>query len=164
MARRSRRYPERPIVGVGVVVLRPGSVLLVRRGKHPGRGDWSLPGGAQEVGETVYETARREVREETGLAVDVLGLVDVVDSIRTDDQGRAIYHYTLVDVYGVVVGGQLKPGSDADAAEWFPIDQVPRLGLWSETERIIAEALDRWAAEPARGPAHRSRKAWLTDE
>jgi ADP-ribose pyrophosphatase YjhB (NUDIX family) len=94
----TRLYPKRPVVGVGVVVCRDDTVLLVRRANAPGKGNWSLPGGAQELGETVFEAARREVLEETSVTVDVLGLVDVVDSIRPDSAGRIQYHYTLIDV------------------------------------------------------------------
>jgi len=138
----SREYPERPVVGVGVVILGAGKVLLVRRGKPPREGQWSLPGGAQKLGETVFEAAAREVREETGLGVEVLGLADVVDTIRNDDDGRIRYHYTLVDVFAVVRDGTLRAGGDAAAAAWFDLADVAGLGLWSETERIINLAVE----------------------
>ena len=83
-----RTYPDRPVVGVGAVVWRDDRFLLVRRGKPPNQGQWSLPGGAQQLGETVFEAARREVMEETALDVEVLGLVDVVDGIKADNEGR----------------------------------------------------------------------------
>ena len=79
-----RRYPARPIVGVGTVVLDGDMVLMIQRGKPPRQGLWSLPGGAQELGETIHEAARREVREETGLEIEIFGLIDVVDSVRPD--------------------------------------------------------------------------------
>lgn len=138
----SREYPDRPVVGVGVVVLDAGKVLLIRRGKPPRQGQWSLPGGGQKLGETVFEAAAREVREETGLDVEVLGLVDVVDSIRNDDAGRVHYHYTLVDVFAIIRGGTLRPGGDAADAAWIAPADVPGLGLWSETERIIDLAVE----------------------
>ena len=138
----SREYPTRPIVGVGVVVLAAGRVLLVRRGKPPREGQWGLPGGAQELGETVFEAGAREVREETGLDVEVLGLVDVVDTIRNDESGRIRYHYTLVDVFAVARAGTLRSGGDAADAAWFDVADIPGLGLWSETERIIALAVE----------------------
>jgi len=149
----SREYPDRPLVGVGVVVLAARRVLLVRRGKPPRQGQWSLPGGAQKLGETVFEAAAREVREETGLDVEVLGLADVVDSIRHDDANRVRYHYTLVDVFAVARAGTLKAGGDAADAAWFEIADVAGLGLWSETERIIALACEMYDAlgRPAAG-------------
>ncbi|MFQ5764436.1 MAG: NUDIX hydrolase [Rhodospirillales bacterium] len=133
----TREYPERPVVGVGVVVLGDQGVLLIRRGKPPREGEWSLPGGAQKLDETVFEAAARETWEETGLDVDVLGLVDVVDSICRDEEGRVQYHYTLIDVVAVSRGGELRPGADAADVRWVPLDDVRGLGLWSETERII---------------------------
>ena len=93
----SREYPDRPFVGVGVVVWRGDNVLLIQRGKPPRIGAWSLPGGAQELGETVRETAVREVREETGVEIDVTHLIDVVDTITRDKDGRVRLQYTLVD-------------------------------------------------------------------
>ncbi len=149
----SREYPDRPLVGVGVVVVAADKVLLVRRGKPPRQGQWSLPGGAQKLGETVFEAAAREVREETGFDVEVLGLADVVDSIRHDDANRVRYHYTLVDVFAVVRAGTLKAGGDAADAAWFDVADVAGLGLWSETERIIALACEMYDAlgRPAAG-------------
>jgi ADP-ribose pyrophosphatase YjhB (NUDIX family) len=144
----SRRYPDRPIVGVGVVVWRRDRVLLVRRGKPPRQGQWSLPGGAQEIGETVFDAAHREILEETGLTIEVLGLIDIVDSIRRDDDGRVEYHYTLVDVFAVSEDGDAVAGHDADEAAWFDLDELPALGLWSETERIILLAHEMLTALP----------------
>ena len=138
----SRQYPERPIVGVGVVVWREDKVLLVRRGKPPRQGSWSLPGGAQDLGETVFEAARREIMEETSLDIEVLGLVDVVDSIRHDAAGRVRYHYTLVDVVAEWRAGEATALDDAAAAAWFEPEALSGLGLWSETERVIALSRD----------------------
>lgn len=132
-----RSYPERPIVGIGAVVLGAAGVVLIQRGKPPRVGSWSLPGGAQKLGESVIDAARREVAEETRLDVDVLGLVDVVDSIRRDDAGEVQYHYTLVDVAAVVTGGALSPGSDAQDARWFSHEELASMELWSETRRVI---------------------------
>ncbi len=149
----SRSYPPRPLVGVGVVVLRGDEVLLVRRGKAPRRGDWSLPGGAQELGETVFEAAVREAREETGLDVAVVGLVDVVDSITRDAAGAVRYHYTLVDVLAEWRGGEARAAGDAADVAWAPLDRLADYGLWSETVRVIRLAADRRAASVAGFPA-----------
>lgn len=148
----ARDYPDRPLVGVGVVVWRGDKFLLIRRGKQPRMGQLSLPGGAQEVGETVHQAARREIAEETSLDIEVLGLVDVVDSIQRDDDGRVRFHYTLVDVAAEVVGGEAKAGSDAAAVEWYCLVDLPGLNLWAETERIIRESakLRHAAAVPAK--------------
>lgn len=138
----SREYPNRPFVGVGAVVVEGGRILMIKRGKPPRQGDWSLPGGAQKLGEVVDETARREVREETGLDVEVLGLIDVVDSIRKDDDGAVQYHYTLIDVLARPVGGTLAAGGDAMDAKWFARGELDAMKLWSETYRIIDLAIE----------------------
>lgn len=140
----SREYPDRPFVGVGAVVLNGGRVLLARRGNPPKAGDWSLPGGAQMVGETVFEAACREVREETSLAIEVLGVVDVIDSIHRDPDGRIRYHYTLVDVVAQSDGDAAIAGDDAAAVGWFSLDDLAGLKLWSETERIIRLGHEMW--------------------
>ena len=138
----SRSYPERPFVGVGVVILRGEEVLLIRRGKPPRVGHWSLPGGAQELGETVNEAALREVLEETGVEIEIIGLVDVVDSIRRDGDGQVEFHYTLVDLAAEWRSGEARSGSDADGVRWVPIAEIDDLGLWSETVRIVKQARD----------------------
>ena len=135
--RGERLYPARPFVGVGAVVFKDRRVLLVRRGRAPRKGMWSLPGGLQEVGETVFAAARREVLEETGLTIEVMELVDVVDSITRDAQDRARYHYTLVDVRAEWRAGEAVAGDDAEAVAWAPLDDLARYDLWAETERVI---------------------------
>jgi ADP-ribose pyrophosphatase YjhB (NUDIX family) len=137
-----REYPPRPVVGVGVVVWHGERVLLVRRGQPPRQGHWSLPGGAQELGETVAAAARREVLEETGLAIEVGEVLATVDMIERDG-GRVRYHYTLIDFRAEVVGAELRPGGDAADARWFAPEEVAGLGLWSETVRIIELARAR---------------------
>ena len=136
----SRSYPNRPIVGVGAVVFRDDRVLLIRRGKPPRRGDWSLPGGMQEIGETVFEAAAREVQEETGVTISDIALIDVVDSITLDDDSRVQFHYTLVDVVAKWRSGEPAGGSDAMHAEFMSFDEASKIVLWRETHRIIAKA------------------------
>jgi 8-oxo-dGTP diphosphatase len=142
----SRFYPSQPIVGVGIVICRGTQILLIRRGKEPRIGQWSLPGGAQELGETVFDAARREAKEETGLDIEVLGLLDVVDSIHQDDDGKIKQHYTLVDVFASAQSGEAIAGDDALDAAWIDIEDIKPLNLWSETERIIFEAYEKWQA------------------
>lgn len=133
-----------PAVGVGVVVMRGEEVLLVKRGKPPRAGDWSLPGGRQELGETVRETALREVREETGLNVEITGFLDVIDSITPDSDGKGIaFHYTLIDFAAIWTGGEPVAGTDAADVGWFHRKDIAGLGLWSETRRIIELAFER---------------------
>ncbi len=141
----SREYPERPLVGIGVVLLRPGlsrpgEVLLVRRGRAPALGQWSIPGGAQELGETAEAAAQRELREETGLAVGKLVLVAHVDSIHPDEAGRVRFHYTILDFAGLWQGGEPTPGDDVTEAAFFAFDALDQLGLWSEAKRVITAA------------------------
>ncbi len=137
-----RRYPDRPLVGVGVVIWRDGRVLLVRRAKPPRQGEWSLPGGAQELGETVFEAARREVREETGLEVEITGLITVVDAIRRDEAGTVAYHYTLVDVAAEWRAGEAQALDDAAEVAWAAPDALEKFDLWSETLRVIRLAAE----------------------
>mgnify|MGYP001286975228 FL=1 len=139
---KSREYPERPLIGVGVVVLGAENVLMVQRSKPPRLGGWSLPGGAQKLGETVFETAIREVREETSIDVEIVGLIDVVDSIHRDKVGAVQYHYTLVDVLARSIGGELAAGDDAFDAEWIATHDISGMELWSETKRIIQLAIE----------------------
>lgn len=141
---------ETPTIGVGVIVLDGDRVLLIKRGKPPREGQWSIPGGKQEWGETVRETARREVLEETGLEVSVGGLIDVVDLRVPGDgtdgdgsnaSGGLSHHYTLVDFVAVPVGGDLRAGSDAADARWVPVDALDAYELWDETVRVIRAAV-----------------------
>ena len=138
-----RDYPEAPIVGVGIVCLRDGEVLLVRRAKPPREGSWSLPGGRQKLGETVRRTAARELLEETGIEAEIGPLLDVVDSITPGDEGRPVYHYTLVDFAAEWRAGEARAGGDAADARWFAPAELDALELWEETRRIIEMARAR---------------------
>jgi ADP-ribose pyrophosphatase YjhB (NUDIX family) len=126
------------------VLLQGDAVLLVRRGRPPGLGDWALPGGAQELGETAEQAARRELHEETGLEVGDLHLVANVDSIHRDDDGRVRYHYTILDFAGLFVGGMPRPAADVTEAGFFRGDTPEFRGLWSEAHRVIGLARERF--------------------
>ena len=137
-----RRYPSRPFVGVGAVVWRDHEVLLAQRGKPPRQGQWSIPGGIQQVGETVLAAAKREVREETGLEVNIIDVIAVVDSILPDDGGGVRYHYTLIDVLAEWRSGEARAQDDAAAVAWTGLDELDRFSMWSETVRVIRLAAD----------------------
>ena len=136
----SREYPSRPFVGVGVVVLKEENVLLIRRGRPPRLGEWSLPGGAQSVGETVQETARREVLEETGVSIQNPEFLEVVDSIIKDDDGSVKFHYTLIDYWANWESGTPQGADDAQHAEWVPFHKLWKLELWTKTVEVIKKA------------------------
>ena len=135
----TRENPTRPHVGVGAVIFKEGKLLLIKRGKPPKEGQWSLPGGAQELGETIREAVVREVKEETSLAVKVGALLDVVDFIEKSENNIA-FHYTLVDFTADYVSGHLQAASDAVEARFFSLDEALALPLWTETKRIIEMA------------------------
>ena len=135
-----REYPARPIVGIGIVVIKDDSVLLVRRGKPPNIGAWTLAGGAQEIGETTEQAARRELLEETGLEVDALHFAATVDNIRRDADGRIRFHYTIIDFAARWVSGEPVAATDVSEAAWAKLDALDAYDLWSEAHRVIAIA------------------------
>ena len=144
----SREYPKFPIPGVGAVVLRVAEgrseVLLIRRGSEPMAGGWSLPGGAIEVGESVREACVRETLEETGLTVQPVAEVEIIDIIHRDAMGCVQYHYLVVDVLCRVVGGELVSGTDASEVAWADVKQVLEFGDFALTARactVIRKAL-----------------------
>jgi ADP-ribose pyrophosphatase YjhB (NUDIX family) len=137
-----RSYPDRPFVGVGGVILHEGRVVLIRRRFEPLKGQWSLPGGAVEIGESLESCVRREMAEETGFEVEVGPVVEVFDRITRDGDGRVWFHYVLVDYLCWPVGGALRSGSDAaEAVLADPADLEP-FGLADKTLEVIGRALE----------------------
>lgn len=122
-----------PTPGVGVVCIRDGEVLLIRRANPPRQGEWSLPGGRIEPGESVLQAAHRELREEAGVEASMVGLIDVVDGL-FPEHGR---HYVLIDYAMRWTAGEPVAGDDASEARFFPVDTAAALVEWSETERVI---------------------------
>ena len=143
-----REHPERPWVGVGVIVWRDDQVLLIKRGRPPRRGEWGIPGGAQALGETIFETAIREVLEETGISIRPTAIVTAIDSITPGRDGKVLYHYTLIEVSAEWVAGEAVAASDVEDVCWAARDRVAGCVGWSETARIVAEAGLRRDARP----------------
>jgi ADP-ribose pyrophosphatase YjhB (NUDIX family) len=119
-----RLYPKQPLVGVGAVLICSGKILLEKRKNEPGRGKWSIPGGLVELGEESGQTAIREVREETGLVVENPDLMDVVDNVELDEDGKVKYHFVIIDYHVRLKGGTLKVASDAAELRWVKLDEV----------------------------------------
>jgi ADP-ribose pyrophosphatase YjhB (NUDIX family) len=151
-SRDRREYPERPIVGVGAVIVEGGKVLLIRRRYEPLKGQWSLPGGAVEVGEALERAVEREMLEETGLAVDVGPVIEVFDRITRDEARRVRYHFVLIDYLCRPTGGELRAGSDVDAAIWADPAQLAQYALTEKATAVIQRALtlSREALRPVR--------------
>ena len=136
-------YPDRPVVGVGAVVLDEHRVLLVKRGHAPLKGRWSLPGGAVEVGETLEEAVAREVLEETGVTIEVGPIVEVLDRISRDVDGRVEHHFVLVDFVARPSGGVLRSASDADDAQWVLVSELEKYEVAPVTVGVIHKAASR---------------------
>jgi 8-oxo-dGTP diphosphatase len=136
-----RDYPDRPIVGVGAVVIDGESALVVRRATEPLKGQWSIPGGMLELGEKLRDGLAREVLEETGLEVEVGEVLDVFDSIFPDAEGRTQYHYVLIDYRCTVREGTAKAGSDVSEVRWVTSQELNGLGMKEVTVRVIRKAL-----------------------
>jgi len=138
-----REYPDNPLVGVGAVVIEENRVLLIRRGQPPLLGEWSLPGGLLECGETLREAVAREAREETGLVVETSEMLGVYERVIRDDAKRVRYHYVLLDFLCHAVGGDLKAGSDAADVRWFTRDELPALNLAYDANDVVRKGLER---------------------
>jgi ADP-ribose pyrophosphatase YjhB (NUDIX family) len=138
-----REYPDSPLVGVGAVIVDQSRVLLIRRGTPPLLGEWSLPGGVLECGETLRDAVVREAREETGLTVETGEMLGVYERVIRDDARRVRYHYVLIDFLCRAVGGDLKAGSDAADVRWFTREELPALNLAFDADDVVRKGLDR---------------------
>ena len=138
-----RPYPDRPVVGVGAVVLDGERVLLIKRGHAPLKGEWSLPGGGVETGETLEQAIAREVLEETGVTIEVGPIVEVLDRISRDADGRVEHHFVLVDFVARPSGGFLRSASDAEDAAWVQLSELPQYGIAPVTLSVIQKASSR---------------------
>jgi 8-oxo-dGTP diphosphatase len=141
-----RAYPDHPIIGVGAVIVDGDRVLLVRRDTAPLKGEWSVPGGMLELGEKLRDGIRREVLEETGLIVEPGEVLDVFDSIFTDNEGRTEYHYVLIDYLCRPISGEAKAGTDVSEVRWVSEAELPAMELRSLTEQVIRKGIARTTA------------------
>jgi len=138
----TRKYPDRPYVGVGAVIVAEGKVLIVKRKYDPLAGQWSLPGGGVELGETLEDSIRREMLEETGLEIEVGPVVEVFDRITRDEQGEVRYHFVLVDYLCWPIGGELVAGSDVADAKFVDPSELPQFNLTRKANEVIERALE----------------------
>jgi len=145
-------YPDRPIPGMGAIIFKADSVLLVRRLHPPRAGEWTIPGGKQELGETIEQTAARELMEETGIVADLLGTAAVLDLIHRDEAGRIQFHYLIVDFWGEWRSGELVAGDDAADARWVPLSDLTEVGLADKTVALIQQVAERRALARATAP------------
>jgi 8-oxo-dGTP diphosphatase len=137
-----REYPDRPIVGVGGVTIDRGRVLLIKRAFPPLQGEWSIPGGGLDVGETIVEGVRRELLEETGVVVRVFDQIETFERIMYDDHERVQYHYVILDYYCEAESGEPRAGGDVTEAAWVPGSELPAYKLRETATRVILKAFE----------------------
>ena len=137
----AREYPAHPVVGVGAVVVRGGKALIVKRAHEPRKGEWSLPGGLLELGESLQDAARREIEEETSLAVVVGPIIETFDRVHRDEAGRIRYHFVIVDFVCWSDGGDAMPGSDAEAIAWVTEGELDGYGVNAHAAAVIRQGL-----------------------
>lgn len=139
-----REYPKQPLTGVGAVIINEGKMILVKRGVEPGKGEWSIPGGLVELGETVRDAVIREAKEETGLDVEIIvdRPLDAFDNIDIDEKGGFHYHFVLLQFLTQPKSGTLKPSSDAVDAKWVPIEKVEKYDLTKPFRKFFIKHKD----------------------
>lgn len=138
-----REYPEQPIVGVGAVVFRGDEVLLIKRGNAPARGKWAIPGGVLHLGETIRDGIAREVLEECQIEIEVGDVIDVLDAVIRDAEGRIQYHYVLCDFLATYKAGQVIPSSDVLDAKWFTFNKILTLNTTKGTQKVVKRAFEK---------------------
>jgi len=151
-----RDYPERPIVGVGAVILNHGRVLVVRRATEPLKGEWSIPGGVLELGESLRQGAEREALEETGLQVEAGEVLEVFDRVIRDKAGAVRYHYVLVDFFCRPVAGEAHAGGDAAEVRWITLQELEDFPILESAASVIRKGFARLGGEP---PANRTARS-----
>ena len=146
-----RLYPDQPVVGVGAVIIKDGKIALIKRGNEPSKGKWTIPGGLVELGENLEAAVIRETKEETCLDVENPRLIDVVDNVDLDEQGKIRYHYVIIDYLVHVRSGSIQAASDAAELLWVPLDEVENYNLTASFRlffRNNREKLSRLSSYP----------------
>jgi len=136
-----REYPARPILAVGTIVVRDGCVLLARRGKPPGLGKWSVPGGAVDAGESLEDAARREIHEECGIEVELTDTIEVLQRVTRDDAQRVRFHYVIVDYVARWAAGEPRPSAEASEVRWVRPEEFEALDMTPGTAEVIRRML-----------------------
>jgi ADP-ribose pyrophosphatase YjhB (NUDIX family) len=136
-----RQYPDRPIMAVGAIVVKSGRVLLARRGKEPSYGLWSVPGGAVRLGEGLKAAAAREIREECGIEIELTDVIEVIERLHRDGDGRIRYHYVIVDYLARWVAGDIQPSDEVLEARWVAPEEFPGYQMTPGTADVIQRML-----------------------
>ena len=141
-----REYPRAPVVAVAAAIVEGGRILLVRRASEPGRGCWSLPGGVVQLGERLGEAVVREALEETGLLIEVVRPIDIIETIIRDERGRVRFHYVIIDYLARPISGELRASSDALEARWVSLDEAHKLDITNTLRRFLERHIDELRA------------------
>jgi 8-oxo-dGTP diphosphatase len=132
-----REYPEHPIIGVGGVIFRESAVLLALRGQEPGKGEWSLPGGAVELGESLTDALKREIGEEVSIGIEIGGLIRVLERIIYDREKRVRFHYVIADYWGWTVSGEPRAASDIRDARFFDLNRIGEMAIHEDVKETV---------------------------
>ena len=141
-----RKYPRAPVVAVAAAIVEGGRILLVKRASEPGRGRWSLPGGVVRLGERLGEAVVREALEETGLLIEVVRPIDIIETIIRDERGRVRFHYVIIDYLARPISGELRASSDALEARWVSLDEAHKLDITNTLRRFLERHIDELRA------------------